>query len=127
MSSWVRRCVAFACLLAAWLVVRPASAAPLCDDRAASALAPLPVLDTPNASVDIGDGPNRCEGWAATDLAYQRGELPTRVFPTVRGDFVLTTIAVAVPKATPVLVPAHFDPTARRAGVRSLVERPPRR
>ena len=127
MSAWVRRLVTFACLMAAWLVVRPAAAsAPMCDDRGASMLAPTPVLDPPNASVDVGDHDGGCEDWVGHDHAYQRGERPSRVFPSVRVDVVPTSVQPDVPASHRTLTlrsdVAGFGP----AGVRFLLERPPR-
>jgi hypothetical protein len=127
MSVWVRRLVTLACVLAAWLVVRPAAAsAPLCDDRGASMLAPMPVLDMPDASVDVGDHDGGCEGWVGRDHAYQRGERPARGFSPARGD-VLPTSVIHVP--SPDARASAQAPAAREtvpAGVRFPLERPPR-
>jgi hypothetical protein len=127
MSAWVRRLVTLACLMAAWLVVRPAAAsAPLCDDRGASMLAPMPVLDAPNASVDVGDYDGGCEGWVGRDHEYQRGERPTRVFPSASGDMVLTSVGCDVPSSAPTCAVATELRGTEHSGVRSFVERPPR-
>jgi hypothetical protein len=127
MPVWPRRLITLACVLAAWLVVRPAAAsAPLCDDRAASVLAPPPVLDTPNASLDVGEHDSGCDGWVAGDHAYQRGERSVQVSPSARIDFVPSSVTCAVPIS---LSTNALRPTAENLecpGVRFLLERPPR-
>jgi hypothetical protein len=127
MSAWVRRLVTFACLAAAWLVVRPAAAsAPMCDDRGASMLAPAPILDTPTSSVDVGDHDTGCEAWLGHGDAYHRSERPTRVFPSLRTDFIPYSVQPSVPPSCRALALRPGVTGFGPAGVRVLLERPPR-
>jgi len=127
MSVWLRRLLTFVCLMAAWLVVRPAAAAaPLCDLRGASVLAPMPTLDLPNSSLDVGDVAEGCEGWVNRDHVLQRGERPTQVSPSAPGDAVLTAVVSQVPPAAPGGALLVDTGSAPRPGVRSPLERPPR-
>ena len=128
MSVWVRRFLIFACLLAAWSVARPAAAAaPMCDARGASMLAPLPILDTPNASIDVGEHPDPCDADALHDKAYHRGERSHRIASAVHADLVLAPLGGLVAPSAPDLSLRPDIPTVDRAGVRFLLERPPRR
>jgi hypothetical protein len=127
MSVWVRRFVTVACLLAAWLVVRPASAsAPMCDQRGASILAPLPTFDAPDASVDIGDRGDACDLSVDTDRAYQRGEKPASDPAAMHVDVTVTATRSHVPACGGEAVLAPDPRATPQAGVRFLVERPPR-
>jgi hypothetical protein len=127
MPLWVRRCLTVACLVAAWLVARPASAAaPLCDERGASVTAPVPVLDTPNASVDVGERTDGCDGDPARDTAYHRGERPHRVCPSCHADVILPAPAGLVVPAAIEVFPRPNVATVGSAGVTFPLERPPR-
>jgi hypothetical protein len=132
MSVWVRRCLSFACLLAAWLVAHPAwASAPMCDPHAASALAPLPVLDAPDASLDIsldlGDPADSCEGWVARDKAYERGDRPAPGSASpLHVDVVLNEPVQSVISSVPVVLVPTFACGRPLAGVRSGLDRPPR-
>lgn len=127
MSAWVRRLVTLACLVAAWLVVRPASAsAPFCDERGASMLAPLPILDTPSASMDVGDHDGGCEGWLGRDHSYRRGEQESRRCPCPRADVLLTSVTPVPPPGVRVSTRAPSTREAPPSGVRFPLERPPR-
>lgn len=116
-------------MLALWLVGRPAHAAtfaPFCDDRGATALAPPPTLEATDEAVRRTAAPP-CDGEAPIfGLALQPAH---RVVPTAS--------AAATPAATTAplpLLPSPLDgpiafvarETARPAGVRYRVERPPR-
>ena len=126
MSLWVRRCLTFACLLVAWLVARPAeAAAPLCDDRGASALAPSPSLDIPNASLNVGDHSD-CDSEGARDKTYQRGQNPHRCACAAHVDGALPTTMPRVPVVSRELTVAPEVCGVERAGVRGSLERPPR-
>jgi hypothetical protein len=127
MSALVRRCLTLACLLAVWLVARPAAASsPFCDERGASALAPSPVLDVPNASIDLGERADACELDASHDVAYHRGERPHRAPSEARVD------AMPAPqpdRVGPAIEAAPFPRESlreERSGVRPFLERPPR-
>ncbi len=127
MSPWVRRCLTVACVLAAWLVARPAAAAaPLCDERGASMLAPLPVLDSPNASIDIGEHPDGCDASALRDKAYHRGERPSRLGSSGHAPMTLASAACEVASPAAERFSAPGTTTYPHPGVRSAVERPPR-
>lgn len=53
---WIRPLIVLATMLAAWLLATPArAAAPLCDDRGATVLAPPPQLQPIETSIDVGD------------------------------------------------------------------------
>jgi len=119
--------MALACVLAAWLVARPASAsAPLCDERGASALAPAPVLDTPGGSVDVGERPDGRGLWVGKDVTYQRGERPLRILRSVRADVAPVTHALVVPPCAPDTTVMSESGVRPSSGVRFALERPPR-
>jgi hypothetical protein len=125
MSPWVRRVVVVAAGLVAWLVAVPAfAAAPLCDDRGAIMLAPAPILDTPSASVDVGDT-FECKDMHAFDASCREGRGTDEPSPSPRHFAVLTS---KVPVLRPSVLPAAilFACSAPRPGVHDRVERPPR-
>jgi hypothetical protein len=89
-------------------------------------LAPLPILDAPDASVDVGERTDGCDGDTFDDQAYHRGERSHRLpQPT-------DTEAVITPPPRHFMAPptdlgrASEAQDAERAGVRSELERPPR-
>jgi hypothetical protein len=128
MSPWVRRCLTLASILVVWLVARPAAAsAPLCDDRGASALAPLPVLDAPNASLNVGERGDGCDEAGARDHAYHRGERAPRITPFVHADFAPVSVVHDVQPAGRESTSVVASEGALLPGVRRSVDRPPRR
>jgi hypothetical protein len=127
MSAWVRRLVTLACVLAAWLVVRPAAAsAPVCDDRGASALAPEPVLDAGSATLDVGEHDSGCDAWLAGGHAYRPGQRPAPVSPSARVDVVPSSGTCRVPPSVAAEALQWATVSLERPGVRFLPERPPR-
>ncbi len=126
MVPWVRRLLTFACLLAAWTVARPAAAAaPVCDEHAASMVAPPPTLDAPSASVDVGE-PDPCDSDGSQDHAYHRGQRSHRSPPVVHAEATLPPPAGLVAPPAPDSSLCPDIPRVDRAGVRFLLERPPR-
>jgi hypothetical protein len=125
MPRWVRHYIALACFLAAWCVVRPAMAwAPFCDESGASANAPLPTLDPPDESLDVGEVDTSCDGpmWGTT---FERGDRGHRIVFSPMDEVVLTEAA-----RDPVRyeLSVDFGQAAlfvARAGVRGDLERPP--
>ena len=127
MRVCVRRFLTFACLLAAWVVARPAAAsAPMCDERGASMLAPTPVLDAPNASIDVGEQTDGCDADAWQEKAYHRGEGPHRTPSPKHVDAVLAPQACRVSPRAPDASMMPDVRTVDRSGVRFALERPPR-
>ena len=55
----------------------------MCDERGASVLAPMPTLDTPDASLDVGS-PDGCEAWLSQGSAYERGGKRNQIPPFMR-------------------------------------------
>jgi hypothetical protein len=98
----------------------------MCDERGASMLAPMPTLDTPDASLDVGFHSEGCDDWTTRGDTYERGGKPRQVGPSALVDAVLTDPVRAVPPAAPGRDIAAETRFAERPGVRFLVERPPR-
>jgi hypothetical protein len=127
MSVWVRRFLTVACLLAAWVVARPAAAAaPMCDARGASMVAPTVVLDPPTASIDVGEHTDGCDAEGAQDKAFHRGERSHRLPSTAHAEAVLAPPTAEVAPSTPDVSPRPELPRIDRSGVRSMLDRPPR-
>jgi hypothetical protein len=126
MARWARSLVMVAAGLLVWLAAgRAFAAAPLCDDRGAIMLAPAPVLDTPVASVDVGDTFD-CKDQHAFDTSCRQGRSSSDPFPSPRQfEAVLRS---PLPVLGPAVLPARLfrSPPESRAGVRYRVERPPR-
>jgi hypothetical protein len=125
MVSWARGLIVVAVGLVAWLAATPAfAAAPLCDDRGAIMLAPAPILDAPNASVDVGE-PYDCMDQHAFDATYDQGSRNDPVPAPGHFEAILTSsVQVFGPSATPEIV--SCEAPLDRPGVRGRVERPPR-
>jgi len=127
MSVWVRRCLTVASLLAVWLVVRPAAAAaPVCDERGASMVAPAPTLDTPDSSVDVGEHLDGCEAWLSAGKEYKQGGRPSTAAAAPDVDATVPAVLVDIPPPPEVPSVGSRLETVDRAGVRFLLERPPR-
>jgi|HubBroStandDraft_2_1064218.scaffolds.fasta_scaffold130802_2 hypothetical protein len=127
MPRSVRTLLVALAAVAVWLVASPASAAaPLCDNRGASGMAPPPTLDLQNASVDIGMSPDACPDGVERDTSFHQGRVPDPL-PSA-------SVASALPVDTQVKVPAcgvwhraaSLELDAARLGVRDRLERPPR-
>lgn len=126
MPRWVRHCLTVACVLAAWLVVRPAdAAAPVCDSRGASAVAPAPFLDAPSSSIDV-DTNERCETLASANQVYHRGHRPEPQAPPDHNEAVLAPSS----ESSTLFAPAHIrlmpDGFHLPSGVLAELDRPPR-
>ena len=126
-SAWVRRCLTIACVLATWLVVRPAAAAaPFCDDRGASALAPTPTLDIQMASVDIGEHEGGCADWMNADHGYEQGRRPATGSPAPHFDVMPTTALRPLRAFAPIPFASPTLTTVPSSGATATLERPPR-
>ena len=113
--------------LAVWLVARPArAAAPLCDDRGASSLAPAPTLDTPNASIDIGMGPEPCQVQVELDASFHQGRAPNPLPAPVGAELLPAHARVTVLFAGTELCLRVRYLDASRSGVVYRLDRPPR-
>jgi hypothetical protein len=127
MARSVRMLVVALVALAAWLVAGTAmAAAPLCDDRGASALAPPPTLDTPNESIDIGTSPEAC-GYAVDDgISLHQGR-PADPLPAPAGaDLLPVAMQGSVLAAVKTVMPVDFTSSRGRPGEYGRLERPPR-
>lgn len=102
------------------------AAAPICDDRGASAFAPPPTLDTPNASVDLGLHDNACERGADRDAGLRQGGAPEPRSLSATPDLVPSDASVTVACAPVALQPRPRPVLGARAGARARLERPPR-
>jgi len=89
-------------------------------------LAPTPILDVSDASVDVGEHPDACDEDASRDKAYHRGERSHKDPPQVRADAMPAPPAVQVPPSARRPSPQPDLPSVDRSGVRFLLERPPR-
>jgi hypothetical protein len=108
-----------------WLIAPSAFAsAPRCDIRAATILAPPPTLDTPVSSIDIGD--DTCMPPAPLD-ALQEGRTSSELSFSNAPDLTLTSTATIPPSPQAGELPRDFDSSSAPSGVRSSVDRPPRR
>jgi len=118
--------VAFAAL-AVWLVAWPASAAaPMCDDRGASAFAPSPTLDPQDASVDIGMTPDACPDGVERDASYHRGRVPDPLPSPTVASMLPVDARINVLSTGPSPRESTFELSVARLGVRGRLERPPR-
>ena len=125
----VRLVLAAATTLAAWLVVMPArAAAPFCDDRGASTLAPAPQLQAPETSIDVGAGDEACLDalGQSSGNAVDEGRAPP-IASSPQGFDATLPSAIPIGRASFVILPV---PAASRAPVRPAilgrVDRPPR-
>jgi hypothetical protein len=124
----VRLVLAAATTLAAWLVVMPArAAAPFCDDRGASTLAPAPQLQAPEVSIDVGDSDEGCfDGLGQSGNALDEGRAPP-IASSPQGFDATLPLAIPIGRASFVVLPAPAaSRPAVRPGVQGRVDRPPR-
>ena len=129
----VRLVLAIATTLAAWLVVMPArAAAPFCDDRGASTLAPAPQLQAPEVSIDVGASASDAErcldalGKSSARNALDEGRAPPTASSAQSFDATLPS-AIPIGRASFVVlaVPASSRAVVR-PGIQGRVDRPPR-
>ncbi|HSQ62549.1 MAG TPA: hypothetical protein VLM85_05020 [Polyangiaceae bacterium] len=119
-------CAAAVALL--WLGAGEARAeSPQCDSRGAITFAPNPVLDVPNASIDLGQ-PDDCDPSSLDARAYDHGRAPAGADATdalLRAASLpqLLLVLPATPSAT---VERDAVPNGEASGMRQSVERPPR-
>jgi hypothetical protein len=127
MPRALRPVFALLATLAVWLVASPAfAAAPMCDDRGASGMAPAPTLDTPNASVDIGMNPDTCSLHVERDASYHEGRAP-QPLPSPHGaDLLPADHAVTLHVLPSGSTARESAVDAARSGIPSRLERPPR-
>jgi|HubBroStandDraft_2_1064218.scaffolds.fasta_scaffold683693_1 hypothetical protein len=127
MARSVRMLVVALVALAAWLVAGTAmAAAPLCDDRGASALAPPPTLDTPNESIDIGMSPEAC-GYAVDDgSSLHQGRAADPLPAPASAELLPVATQGNVLAATGIAMPVDLTSSKGRAGECGRLERPPR-
>ncbi|MGH7280176.1 MAG: hypothetical protein ACRELY_01515 [Polyangiaceae bacterium] len=121
--SLVKRLLFVAIGAFVWLFAPSAfAAAPQCDVRAATTLAPPPTLEDLRSSVDLGDA---CVPSVPLDVVHQ-GRGSSEVGFSASPDVALIAITV-VPSASRSDVLPRVDETSRApSGVRSSVDRPPR-
>lgn len=123
----LRAVVALSVMLAAWTLARPAaaSAAPFCDDRGASAIAPPPVLEASGEAI------------SRTHLAQCDGRRVSPFATVTRSRAPVESSGATVDPALPAHVPVLARVVGRltafavlfeapASGVRSRVDRPPR-
>ena len=128
LSRWARLFVTFAAALAVWAVATPArAAAPMCDPRGATGIAPAPQLQQPQTSLDVAAPDEDCGDVTAVTTTLDHGRAPEPVPPRAAQDPVVASM-------TPAALPAPLAGTfardgmtgSERAGARSRVDRPPR-
>ena len=118
--------------LAVWLVAWPAAAAaPICDSRGASALAPAPTLDTPDASIDIGAsdvgmGPEACVVMMDRDDSFHQGRAPKPLPSPAGADLLPVDGQVLVTPRGFTFRSVEIDARARKSRAPDRLERPPR-
>jgi hypothetical protein len=120
--------VAFAAALAVWAIATPAfAAAPLCDPRGATGIAPAPQLQQPETSIDVGQAADECDVFVVGTESVDHGRAPQPVPPGAEMDPSVAGIVAAVAPAVSVESFARDGtPGSARAGARSRVDRPPR-
>jgi hypothetical protein len=122
--------VAFAAALAVWAIATPAfAAAPLCDPRGATGIAPAPQLQEPETSIDVGDGDatDDCGVFVVSAESVDDGRAPAPTPPAAVQDQVVPSHAPAISPATSTGSFARDGTSgSERAGARSRVDRPPR-
>jgi hypothetical protein len=128
MPSWMRALALVAVTMAVWLIGKPAAAAaPLCDERGATTLAPPPTLDAPVASIDVGDTGDGCARLAVDrDIAYSQGRGSDPSPAPSHSDLTIDTDAPRVVRPLSAIVPSAETRLVHRPGVRTRLERPPR-
>jgi hypothetical protein len=119
-------CAAAVALL--WLGAGEARAdAPQCDSRGAITFAPNPVLDIPNASLDVGQ-PDDCDAPNLDTRAYDHGRAPSGADATealVRAASLPHFLLVLPATPTATLERPAVENGAARGTYRSI-DRPPR-
>jgi hypothetical protein len=128
LSRWSRLFVAFAAALAVWAIATPAwAAAPLCDPRGATGIAPAPQLQQPETSIDVGVAPDECALRVEALRSAEDGRAPEPRSPSVASDPVASSTGTPSAPATfeSVAPPALETPLGEQSGVRSRVDRPP--
>ena len=120
--------VAFAAALAVWAIATPAfAAAPLCDPRGATGIAPAPQLQQPETSIDIGEAPEDCGLLSQVATSIEHGRAPQPVPPGAGQNRLVPSVAAAISPAASTESFARDGTTgSERAGARSRVDRPPR-
>jgi hypothetical protein len=129
-GRWLRTVWLVATALAAWCLVTPArAAAPYCDDRGASAVAPPPQLQAPETTIERTTEPSRCDavdGLLGAAQDPQEGGAPA--VPPLGSQWASTLAAQVSVYGAPL---TSRDRRAKalggaRSGIRFGVERPPR-
>lgn len=127
MSRPVRTLFVALVALSAWLMAGSAfAAAPLCDDRGASALAPPPTLDTPNASIDVGSGSEACGFVTDNGMSLHQGRAHDPLPAPAGADLLPVDTQTGILRAPVSAVGHDFVGSQGHAGVRGRLERPPR-
>jgi len=129
LSRWARLFVAGATAFVVWLVAAPAyAAAPLCDPRGATAIAPAPQLQDPVTSLDVGapvDEP--CNESPVANRTANPGHAPVPAPPRAAGDSALPTATPEVHDTPLASARAERDTrSGARNGEHTRVDRPPR-
>jgi hypothetical protein len=127
---WARHVIAFLATLVVWAVAKPAfAAAPLCDFRGATAIAPTPELETPQTSIDAATGDDDdCLLSLTSVSAAQDGRAPEPTPPNASGGESAVLGAVSrVMSASSEIDGAKMDSLdGERSAERGRVDRPPR-
>jgi len=126
--GWCRLLVAFATAFAVWALAAPArAAAPLCDPRGATVMAPAPSLEEPETSIDVGSPADDCLIRFALSAATG-GRAPEAPSTTsMQGDPAVPGAGVILPAAPSAnVIPAPVAPGGERPGARGRIDRPPR-
>jgi hypothetical protein len=118
--------------LAVWLLAWPAfAAAPICDVRGASALAPAPTLDASDAAIDISTGdvgtsPDACVDVMDRDDSFHQGRTPEPLPSPAGADLMPIEGRVHITSAGVSFHPPAIDVQASKSPARDRLERPPR-
>jgi hypothetical protein len=128
LSRWGRLMLAFAAALAVWAIATPAfAAAPLCDPRGATGIAPAPQLQQPESSLDVGQAADDCDGFNTLTASFDDGRAPEPAPASAPQDELVPNVAPVIALAASGGSFARDGTSAsERAGARSRVDRPPR-
>jgi hypothetical protein len=128
LPRWARLFVTFAAALAVWAVATPAwAAAPICDPRGATGVAPAPQLQQPQTSMDVAAPDDDCADVLAATTTLDSGRSPEPTPPRAAQEPVVASMTPVAPPAPLAETFARDGTTgSERAGARSRVDRPPR-
>lgn len=121
--SWQKRILFVAIGAFVWLLAPSAlAAAPQCDVRAATTVAPPPTLEDLASSVDLGD---TCTPSAPLDFVHQ-GRGSSELGFSASPDVTLSSDRIVLSSPRSAVLPRAHETSTAPPGVKSSIDRPPR-